>query len=126
MQTWLIAAGVLAFVVGAIHSVLGEVLIFRHLRNKGLVPTVATPPLRERHVRILWATWHIVTVFGWAFSAILLWLAFAPNDVGFVLFVKDTIILSTLVSAFLVLIGTKGMHPGWLGLLGIAVFTWLS
>ena len=126
MQTSFLAAGVLAFVVGVAHSVLGEILIFRHMRVKGLVPTVGAPLLRERHVRILWASWHIVTVFGWALGAILLQLAFSAHNIGFQAFVEHTIIFAMLASSFLVLIGTKGMHPGWLGLLGVAVLTWLG
>lgn len=38
MQAYTFAAGVLALIVGAAHSVLGEILIFRHLRSRGLVP----------------------------------------------------------------------------------------
>ena len=44
MQTYLFAAGVLTLVVGAIHSVVGEILIFRHVRIHGLVPAMGAPP----------------------------------------------------------------------------------
>ena len=60
----LLAAAGLAL-VGLVHSVLGEVLVFRTLRTHGLVPTAGYPVLRERQVRILWASWHLVTVLGW-------------------------------------------------------------
>jgi hypothetical protein len=126
MQTYLFVAGSLALVVGVIHSTLGEVLIFSRMRNDGLVPTSGEPILRERHVRILWASWHIVTIFGWALGAILLRIAFPSTDYVVQMFVTNAIAASMLVSAFLVLIGTKGMHPGWLGLLGVALLTWLG
>jgi hypothetical protein len=126
MQTLLLAAGILALVVGTVHSVLGEVLIFGRMRARGIVPTVGAPLLRERHVRILWASWHIVTVFGYAFGAVLLRLAFPAGHETFQLFVENAIIFSMLASAFLVLFATKGLHPGWLGLLGVAVLTWLA
>ena len=126
MQTCLLSAGVLAFVVGAIHSVLGEVLIFRRMRKGGVVPTFGAPLLLERHVRILWASWHMVTVFGWAFGAVLLRFAFPAEDYPIQAFVENAIIFATLASSLLVLISTKGRHPGWLGLLGIAVLTWLG
>jgi hypothetical protein len=126
MQTHMLVAGVMALAVGTVHSVLGEILIFSRMRKNGVIPTAGEPLLRERHVRILWASWHIVTVFGWALGAILLRIAFPSTDYVLDVFVKHTIVISMLVSSFLVLIGTKGMHPGWLGLLCVAVLTWLG
>lgn len=120
------AAGVLAILVGLVHSVLGEILIFNRMRNKGVIPTVGAPLLRERHVRILWASWHIVTVFGCAIGAILLRLAFPFSENVLQIFVENTIAISMLVSSLLVLVGTKGMHPGWLALLGVAVLSAIS
>ena len=79
MDTYMVAAGALLLVVAAIHSALGEILMFRHLRSHGRVPTLAAPPLKERHIRILWASWHVLTVLGWAFGAVLLRLAY-PSD----------------------------------------------
>ena len=125
MQIYLVIAGSVAILVGLVHAILGEVLIFSRLRNNEIVPTSAAPPLQQRHVRILWASWHIVSIFGWGFGAILLRMAFPATDLIFFLFVKDSIIVSMLVSALLVLIATKGRHPGWVGLLAVAVFTWL-
>jgi hypothetical protein len=116
MNTYLLAAGVVAIVVGAVHSLLGEILIFRHLRNKSIIPALSAPPLRERHVRILWASWHIPTVFCWAFSALILNLTTLERAAMFAFF----------ASAVLVLIGTKGRHPGWLGLLAVALLIWLA
>ena len=72
MQTLFIAAGVTALLTGIVHSVLGEVLIFRHVRSGGLVPAMGARPLRERNIRILWTTWHLASVFGWAFAIILI------------------------------------------------------
>lgn len=72
MQIYFLVAGSLALLTGVIHSVLGEIRIFRPLRSKGLVPTIGAPPLREGHIRIIWATWHLGSVFGWAFAGVLL------------------------------------------------------
>ena len=126
MQNAMFAAGLLAIVVGLIHSVLGEFLIFSRMRNEGVIPTVGESLLRGRHVRILWASWHIVTVFGWAIGAILLRLAFPSAENLVQVFVENTIIIAMLFSSLLVLVGTKAMHPGWLGLLGVAVLIFLS
>lgn len=119
------AAGCLAFVVGLIHSALGERLIFSRMRNGGgIVPTSAEPVLLERHVRILWASWHIVTVFGWALGAVLIRMAFPAGPIE--LFVRNSVILAMLASSALVVVGTNAKHPGWLGLLGVAVLVWLA
>lgn len=125
MQTMFIAAGVIALVTGIVHSVLGEILIFKQLRVSGLVPTLTTPQLRERNIRIIWATWHLASVFGWAFAGILLQLAFAPNGSSTELIV-NAVVFANLAGSALVLIGTKGRHPGWVALLLVAVFTWFG
>ena len=126
MNSYLIAAGVLAFVVGLVHSVLGEHLIFRRLRKSGVIPTYGGTLLGERHVRILWASWHIPTVLNWGMSCILFWLASPQSAVVGTQFIEDTIATSMLCSAVLVFVGTKAKHPGWAGLLGVAVLIWLG
>ena len=126
MQAYMFAAGVLALIVGAAHSVLGEILIFRQLRSRGLVPAMRAPPLSERHIRILWASWHLATVFGWASGVVLLRLAFPSTESSLQALVENTIILAFLGGSFLVLIGTKGRHPGWIGLLGVAALAWFG
>ena len=117
MQSLFIAAGVLALITGVVHSVLGEKLIFRHLRNGSLVPAMGAPPLRERNIRIIWATWHLATVFGWAFAGLLVWLGLTPLDQSPKLFVVGAIVFAYLGGSVLVLIGTRGRHPGWIALL---------
>lgn len=125
MQSMFLAAGAIALITGVVHSVLGEILIFRQLRKSGLVPTMAAPPLRERNIRILWATWHLASVFGWAFAGILIRLAITPHDSPRALIVS-AIIFAYLGGSLLVLIGTKGRHPGWVALLLVAVLTWFG
>lgn len=124
MNTLLFAAGVLSIVVGLIHSILGELLIFKKLREGSFVPTMAREPLRERNVRILWATWHLASIFGWAIGAILIKLA------GLDLTVSESIIqyiaFSMFVAGVLVLVATKAKHPGWVGLCTVAILCWLA
>lgn len=126
MQTSMIAAGLLAIVIGVVHSVLGERLIFRHLRSRGLVPAKAAPPLRERHIRILWATWHATSIFGCGLGVVLLQLAVAGDDPALGTLIKDAAAAAFLGAALLVFIGTRARHPGWLGLLGVAALAWWS
>lgn len=125
MQNYLIAAGVLMILIGIAHSVIGEILIFRQLRAGTIVPLLAPPPLRERHLRILWANWHLTSALGWGLAALLILIAVAPDPSSYALQVR-TIAVATLAGSLLVLYATRGRHPGWIGLLVAAVLAWLG
>ena len=124
MQTLLIIAAIIALLVGVVHSILGEILIFKKIRDSGVIPTKAVPPLEGRNIRILWATWHLASVFGWAFAGILYSIAMGYESI-------TTVVLNATMFAFaggslLVLIATKGRHPGWIGLLAVALLVFFS
>lgn len=124
MQTYFLSAAIVSVLVGIVHSVLGELLIFKKLRRLGLVPTEAAPPLQSRNIRILWATWHLASVFGLGF-AIILYSAAAGRTL------LDSVTIYALIGAFvggsaLVLVATKGKHPGWVGLFVVAVLVYLG
>ena len=125
MQIALAIAAGIAVLTGVIHSVLGERLIFKHLRNGTLIPALATPPLRSSHIRILWATWHLATVFGWAFAAVLFRLA-VNSQAPLISVVADATVAAYGGGALLVLVGTRGRHPGWIALGAVAVLTWYA
>lgn len=119
-------AGLLALVTGLVHSILGEVMIFRPLRNGSLISATSPAPLAKRTIGILWATWHLATVFGWAFAGILLQLAFAPQAASTTGLVVAAIVSANVGGGLLVLVGTKGRHPGWIALLAVAAFAWFG
>jgi hypothetical protein len=126
MNAYFVIAAVLCVLVGLVHSVLGETRIFRRLRQRGLVPTHGGSLLEERHVRILWASWHVLTVFGWSIAGVLVWLALPELRAPSTWLVEAAIMTSMLAGSALVCIGTKARHPGWVGLLAVAVFVWLG
>lgn len=126
MNLYFASAALLAFLVGLVHSVLGERLIFNRLRQDGVIPTHGGKLLGEGHVRILWASWHVLTVFGWGMAAILFWLACRPLDQENTSFVVHAIATAMLSGSVLVFVGTRARHPGWVGLLGVAVLAWLG
>jgi len=125
MQTMLALAGVVAVLTGIVHSVLGEWLIFRHLRDRTIVPALGTPLLRARSVRIIWATWHLASVFGWAFAAVLFALASSP-DASLRQLVVQAAVAAYSGGSILVLWGTRGRHPGWVALAAVAGLTWAA
>ena len=121
MNWYFVAGGALAFVIGLIHSFLGEKLVFSRMRVAGFIPTNGGTVLRDGHVRILWATWHVVTALGWCVSGLLLWLSMRTTDRAAQSVIVVSIVSAMLASSLLVLVGTRGRHPGWIGLLGVAV-----
>ncbi len=123
MDIALTLAAVLLIATGVVHSVLGEWLIFRHLRRGTLVPQLSAPPLRGRNIRILWATWHLASLLGWGFAAILFGMAAAP-EAPLQSLVLHALIGSSGVGATLVLVGTNGRHPGWIALGAVAALSW--
>ena len=125
MQTALTAAAALSVLTGLVHSLLGERLIFRHLRQGTLVPQLSAPPLSARNIRILWATWHLASIFGFAFAAVLFGLANSPETAPREL-VLWAIVAANAGGAILVLAATRGRHPGWVALGAVAVLTWLA
>lgn len=129
MNYYLFAAGVLCILLGLVHSIFGEYLIFRDKRGKGkLVPTKISESLKGRHLRILWATWHLASVFGWCIGAVLIKISILANTINpeFTDFIVQSTIISMFISSFLVLIATNGKHPGWIILLIIGVLSILG
>lgn len=120
MNAWLIGAAALVFVIGLVHSWLGEQRIFRHLRRGGIVPTGGDPVLRAFQTRILWASWHFVTVLGWSLSALLLWLAQPAAREASSGVVEAVIAVALAAGGGLVLWSNRGRHPAWVALLAAA------
>lgn len=126
MQTLLAAASLLAIATGVAHSWLGERLIFRRLRAQAWVPNRPAPPLQGRHVRILWATWHLASVLAWAFAGLLWQLALHPGAGVSARTVLVAAAAGFIGSALLVLVGTRGRHPGWIALGAVGVLSLLA
>lgn len=129
MDQYIWAAGLLCFILGLVHSILGEVLIFRNLKkSKKIIPTIVKSKLKERHLRIIWATWHLTSLFGWCIGAILLKVANKYNiqTNELLQFILTSTTITMFCSSLLVFIGTKGKHLGWAILLTIGVLTLLE
>ena len=123
MNYLLLSAGLLSISVGLVHSILGEILIFKNLRKNSLVPNVSLPPLREKNIRILWATWHLASIFGFSISAMLIHLAMSPSNSSYII---QAVAIAMCSSSVLVCYATKAKHPGWIGLLAVSVLCWLA
>lgn len=125
-QQLLISAAVLAIATGVVHSWLGERLIFRPLRASAAISPVAAAHLQRRHLGILWATWHLASVFGWALAVLLLQLAIEPGAPASGRSVLFAVAGAYGIGAVLVLFGTRGRHPGWVALAGVGILSWVA
>lgn len=126
MNTSLFISGILCFILGLTHSIMGELLIFRYKKKANkIVPTIVKAYLKQRHLRIIWVTWHLVSFFGWCIAAILIKIACQQSafDLEIVNFIIYSITITMFSSSFLVIFGTRGKHPGWVVLLIIGIIT---
>ena len=115
MSNYLSLAGLVTILLGLVHSVLGEWLVFRKLRDRKTGQWIVVDSILPlRSTRILWASWHIVTVLAFAIGIILFSLDPQSDFQASAGLIKNTLLLSMLCCAVLVLIGTKASHPGWL------------
>lgn len=127
MNNYIFIAALLCFLLGIAHSILGEYLIFNNRRKRGsLVPSKGSSELKERHLRIIWATWHLATIFGWGFGVLLLQIAYQNHESSFFEQFIQPIYFTMFAGGLLVLIATKGKHPGWIVLFLIAVLLLLG
>lgn len=107
MNTYFAVAAGLAFLTGVIHSVIGELLVFRRLRRIAPYTGKGSDGLPIAHLRILWASWHLVAVFGWGFGVILIQLSMSPSQFADQAFVESVIIFSMSGASLIVLLGTR-------------------
>jgi hypothetical protein len=66
----------------------------------------------------------LASAFGFGFSGILL--SLAGNDSPPDSIVINALLFAFIVGSILVLVATRGKHPGWIGLLVLAALTYLG
>ncbi len=107
---YILGAAALCVVLGLIHSVMGEVLIFQRWRR--------TPPkIPRQHRGIIRATWHITTLLAFVMAILMQTISSYPMDMVMHVMWHWTIVACFAACCLLVLWLTKGRHPGWIVLL---------
>jgi hypothetical protein len=136
MNTYFALAGGLALLLSLLHSVMGELLLFRRWIRDSL-PAVApfslievrklgltgSPDLARQTLRF---TWHLPAVLGLGLGAVLLRLSWPDSQGAQLAFVERATALSFLACSLLVLLCSRGKHPGWAVFLAIALLIWLG
>jgi len=105
------AAAAIIFATGLLHSVLGEILILRHLpRMQGFPIALGNDLLAKRTVHF---TWHLATVFAWALAVLCLTL----HDRYMLDVISDAMFGAALVTAVI----SRALHPGWIALVSAGI-----
>jgi hypothetical protein len=118
----LVAAAILA-VVGVAHSYLGERYVLMRLFRRNDLPRVWGSDVHTR--RILRFAWHITTLAWWGLGAILVAAARPAGELPIPLAGK-IIAVTSLASALMVLVWSRGRHLAWVAFLAVAVLVWLG
>lgn len=118
-----IVAAVLLIGIASIHSLIGERLIFRKVRKSLAIGQTDFVPLTESNLRIIWASWHIVSVIGVAVALFVISLvrAQAGAEIAYFYFA-----ISMFLSSALVFGSTRGKHAGWVGLLAVGLLLMIA
>ncbi len=124
MNIALLIAGLTSIIVGTTHSVLGERTVLKELKHASIDPRFEDIPISETSKHILWATWHIASIFGWLTGVTLI--GVATNAIVIPSVLISCIAVSMASCGALVLTATKAKHPGWLGLFLVAILCWVA
>src|SRR5262245_57909120 len=123
MNVYFSAAGGLAILVALVHSVAGELLILRRLNVDSLPRVAGSGEFAGRALRF---SWHLCSIFALGFAAMLLRRSLLSAPGSEVTFFMQATALSIGAAGLLVLFVSRGKHPGWIGLVAVALLTWLG
>ena len=109
-------AAVLAFLIGLLHSLLGErYILIRLFRRENLPKLFGGTAFTIRTLRFVW---HITTVAWWGFAAILFQLAGGNSSLqSTALIIGVTFVLTALITIII----SRGRHLAWIVFLIIGV-----
>ncbi len=130
MNLYLFISSCLTFLLAILHSVLGELKIFRYFNNVQGLPVLQGIPLLWKKPEAAKLTirmvWHVTTVLALAIGIILCNYSFIQTLNTTDIYVIKIIGGSMLVSCLVSLILTKGSHASWIAFLIIGVLCFVS
>jgi hypothetical protein len=118
----MLSAAVLLGLVAVAHSYLGErYILIRLLRRNDLPNLFGGAEFTKQTLRL---AWHITSVMGLGFAAILITLA-SPGG-AFMRTAAEIISVTSAVSGVLAFVGSRGRHLSWIAFFAVAALTWLG
>lgn len=120
----LVGAAVLIIALGAAHSYLGERFILTRLFRITELPRLFGSDSFTRHT--LRFAWHLTSVAWWGIAALLLGTADSGAAAVPAAQIGSVISATSLVSAVVAFVGSRGRHLSWAVFILIAVLVWLG
>jgi hypothetical protein len=122
MNTALLVAAALIFLLGLVHSLLGERYILIRLFRRSDLPRLFGSDLFTR--RTLRFAWHLTTVVWFGIGAMLVHVVMggplSTPEVG------GIVAVTSAASALVSLVGSRGRHPAWVVFLAVAALVWVG
>jgi hypothetical protein len=122
MNIPLLVAAAAIGVLGLVHSILGERYILVRLFRRADLPRLFGSDVFTR--RTLRFAWHLTTVVWFGVAAICV-LAARPAHLG-VGELGAVLAITSLASAIVSLVGSRGRHPAWAVFLLVGAMTWMG
>jgi branched-subunit amino acid ABC-type transport system permease component len=111
-------AAALAFVIGALHSYLGERYIVQPILRRADLPRLMhTDWFFQRTVRY---AWHLTTLLAWSLGALLFYYSRATKDVIALEIVSVTFVIAAVYLAIV----SRGKHFAWPVFVVIGLLVW--
>ncbi len=107
MDIYFIIATALLFIVGFIHSVVGERKLITPLSTQQSNSVFEQDPLNRPVLRV---AWHITTIAWWGMAIVIFDLATLPNPPALTVHAMSVTFFLTGLSICLF---TRGKHPAW-------------
>lgn len=123
MDLLFVAAG-LVIALGLAHSYLGErYILIRLFRRTDLPKIFGSEAFTRRTLRF---AWHLTSIAWFGFAALLLIADGAGGSTVTVARVGEVVSVTSVVSALVTFLGSRGRHLAWLVFLAIAVLSWIG
>ena len=124
MNAALVGAAGLILALGAAHSYLGERYILIRLFRRSDLPALFGSDVFTR--RTLRFAWHLTTVVWWGVAVLLLGVARSDAATVARAHLGAVVAVTSLASAVVTFVGSRGRHLAWLVFLAIGLLSWLG
>ena len=118
----LLVGSLLLFVIGFIHSYLGEKYILIRLFTRDNLPKLLGSDWFTK--RVLRFAWHLTTIAWWGFAVILYFLSQQSDNARSEVLISIAVVFA--ISGLVSLLFTRGKHLSWLIFFSIAGLSYFS
>ena len=123
MDNLLIIGAILAVIIGAAHSYLGErYILVRLFRRSNLPDLFGSDTFTKQTLRF---AWHLTTIAWIGLASVIVIGVVVPSS-GQLSVILKSISLTFFVSAVMTLVASRGRHFAWIVFLSISFLVWMG